>query len=130
MHCPHCQGRLPAHRPVTDPRRLKLYAHHGEMELDSGLLQAMSRAAMEHMLQQDRIRQVLATLETYKEVVARMEHDPAFARHVLSYDGDGGARFFPGATRAARLAEFKNRITRGDVGEDDLLRYIELMTDN
>ncbi|WP_243358419.1 hypothetical protein [Fundidesulfovibrio terrae] len=130
MHCPHCQGRLPAHKPVTNPRRVKLYGHHGEMELDAGLLKAMAENSMKHLSNRRKRDGILATLEVYKEVVSRMEHDPAFARHVLSYDGNGGARFFPGATKAARLAEFKGRIARGDLREDDLLRYIELMTDN
>ena len=129
MHCPHCQGRLPVHRPVTDPGRLKLYGHHGEMELDAGQLKAMAQCAMEHLADKSRIKDLLGALAVYKEVIERMEHDGAFARHVLSYDGDGGRRFFPGATKAAKLAEFKNRIAMGGAREDDLLRYIELMTD-
>lgn len=127
MHCPHCQGLLPAHRPVTDPRRCKLYGHHGEMELDAGMLKAMASHVMEYLAHRRKIETLLGSLEIYKEVVERMEHDPAFANHVLSYDGHGGRHFFPGATRAARLAELKSRVARGDVREDDLLRYIELM---
>lgn len=128
MHCPHCQGRLPAHRPVTDPSRYKLYAQHGEMELDAGRFKALVNHAREHILARRATAAMLRKLEAYVEVVERLEYDPAFASHLLDYDGDGGRRLFPGSTRAARLAELKGRLAKGQAREDDLLRYIRLMT--
>lgn len=129
MHCPHCHGRLPAPRPVNKSGRFKVCAHHGKMDLDTSQLAAMAENAMAHLTNRNRIQEILGRLGVYEEVMQRMEHDPAFARHVLSCDGDGGRRFFPGSTKAARLAEFRKRVRSGDVREGDLLRYIEIMTD-
>lgn len=129
MICPHCRGEVPVHRSVTGPDRCRLHGHHGEIEMDSRQLAALVANAVEYGKKRRKLVQALNALGLYREVAERMEHDPAFADHVLSYDGDGGRRFFPGATKAARLAQFKNRVRSGDVREGDLLHYIEIMMD-
>lgn len=126
MHCPHCHGRLTGRTPAPNPGRNALHAHHGVIDLDADLLRALVANAREYLRHRGAIQKALSTLQRYREVVERLEFDPAFATHVLAYDGDGGRRFFPGATRAARLARLKERIASGDVREDDLARYIEL----
>lgn len=130
MRCPHCQGRLPAHRPVSDPKRYRIYGHHGWMELDSERFKALLDNAEAFVAHRRKITGALETLQIYKEIVSRLESDPAFARHIFSYDGDGGGRFFPGAARAAELAGMKARGREGKAREGDLLRYIQLMMDS
>jgi len=83
MHCPHCRNPLPAHRPVTDPKRLKLHGHHGEMDLDAEQFQALARTAWLHLSQRRAMLDALRALERYREIVERMELEPAFAEHVL-----------------------------------------------
>jgi len=130
MQCPHCQGQLPAHRPVTDPKRYRIYGHHGWVEMDSDRLKALLANAEAFLALRRKIVSSLKTLQVYREVVNRLESDPGFARHVFSYDGDDGRRFFSGAARAAELAGIKARGREGKAREGDLLRYIQLMMDN
>ena len=127
MNCPHCQKQLPAPRPVSNPKRAKIFGHHGEMDLDMAMLKAMAANAREHVKNRRETERMLDALRFYNEVVERMEFEPAFARHVLSYDGDGGERFFPGATRRAKIAELKARVARGQVRENDLSYYLDLI---
>jgi len=126
MNCPHCRGELPDRRPVKESGRSRLCGHHGEMDLDSGQLRSLVANAMEYAATRRRMAQALSALELYREVAERMAFDPAFARHVLSYDGNGGWRWFPGATRAARIAELKDRLARGESREGDMAYYLDL----
>lgn len=126
MNCPHCQGKLPAHKPVSNKKRCKVFGHHGEMDLDHGQLHDMAAFARQYLTHARKIQDARKVLELYSEVAQRMEYDPAFARHVLSYDGHGGWRWFPGATKAALSAEIKGRFARGQARPDDLERYIGL----
>ncbi|KAF0232451.1 MAG: hypothetical protein FD177_2536 [Desulfovibrionaceae bacterium] len=127
MICPHCQGHVQPHRPVSKPGHYKLYGHHGEMVLDAQMLKAMAAHAEAHLQNRREIAETLEALRFYREVVERMEFESAFAHHVLSYDGEGGTRFFPGATKRAKLAALKARIAAGQVRENDLQHYLELM---
>jgi len=126
MNCPHCRGELPAHRPTPRPGRYKLYGHHGEMDVDAGLLGFMVDRALENIRHRREMLDALDILRHYREVAERMEYDPAFASHVLCYDGQDGWRWFPGAARAARRAEIKERLVCGQARKDDLVNYMEL----
>lgn len=130
MNCPHCRGEIPAYRPVRESDRCRLYGHHGEMDLDSRQLRSLVANAMEYARMRRRMAQALSALELYREVAERMSFDPDFASHVLSYDGQGGWRWFPGATRAAKIAELKARLARGESRENDLSYYLDLAWKN
>ncbi|GFK93607.1 hypothetical protein NNJEOMEG_01441 [Fundidesulfovibrio magnetotacticus] len=126
MHCPHCRAELSQFKPVTDPRRVKLHAHHGAMDLDAEQLHSLARTAMAHLGLRRRMLEAVGALEHYREIVERMELDPYFCEHVLAFDGDGGAGLFPGAARRARLSHLKERVRQGRAREGDLMRYLEL----
>ena len=127
MNCPHCRRELPFQRPSTDPARCKLHGHHGEMDLDMDQLRAMAECAAKYQAYGREIRYALDMLSRYQEVAGRMEIDPVFAEHVLSYDGGDGWRWFPGAARQARIAAIKERFASGRARKDDLVRYMELV---
>lgn len=99
MNYPHCRGELPAHRPINSEGRCKVFGHHGELDLDLEHLHAMAAFAREYLAHARKIQNAASTLELYAEVAQRMEYDPAFARHVLSYDGHDGWRWFPARQR-------------------------------
>jgi len=126
MNCPYCRGQLPERRLPPSPDRCRLHGHHGEMELDSRQFAALVANAVEYGSKRRRLAQALNALEFYREIAERMEFDPAFARHVLAYDGQDGWSWFPGATKAARIAEMKARLARGEARENDLSNSLDL----
>ena len=126
MNCPHCQGKLPDPHGRPGPKRYRINAHHGHIELDQGQMCRLIENAEAYLCGKRELDQALGAARLYREVAERLEYDKDFARHVFAYDGADGSRLFPGATRAAKVAELRERFASRRAQDGDLLRYLEL----